>query len=52
MAQPWFARFVAARSGRAALLAFAEGNTEIVSRVGRLDDIVRSAARAGRGRRA
>lgn len=44
MEQPWFGRFLAARSGRTALRAFADGNTEIVSRVGRLDDIVRSAA--------
>lgn len=44
MEQPWFARFLAAKSGAAALRAFARGNTEIVTRVGQLDDIVRSAA--------
>lgn len=44
MEQPWFARFLAARTGPAALHEFAVGNTEIVTRVGRLDDIVRSAA--------
>lgn len=42
--QPWFARFAAARSGPSAVRAFVEGNTEIVTRVGMLDDIVRSAA--------
>jgi AcrR family transcriptional regulator len=44
MEQPWFARFLAARTGSAALREFAVGNTEIVTRVGQLDDIVRSAA--------
>jgi AcrR family transcriptional regulator len=43
MEQPWFHRFLAATSGRAAVRAFAEGNTTIVARVGQLDDIVRSA---------
>ncbi len=44
MEQPWFARFLAAGSGHEAIRAFVEGNTEIVTRVGLLDDIVRSAA--------
>ena len=43
-AQPWFAEMLAARSGAAALRHFATGNTEIVSRVGRLDDVARSAS--------
>ncbi len=41
--QPWHARMMAARSGRLALRAFAEGNSTIVRRVGLLDDVVRSA---------
>jgi len=43
MEQAWFAMFVSARSGPAAIRAFAEGNTGIATRVGQLDDIVRSA---------
>ncbi|HET6818318.1 MAG TPA: TetR family transcriptional regulator [Mycobacteriales bacterium] len=41
--QPWYAALMAARSGSAALRHFVAGNTEIVARVGALDDIVRSA---------
>ena len=41
--QPWHVRMLAARSGRSALRAFAEGNSTIVQRVGLLDDVVRSA---------
>ena len=44
MEQPCFERFLAAKSGRSALREFAQGNTEIVTRVGQLDDIIRSAA--------
>jgi AcrR family transcriptional regulator len=43
-AQPWHAAMLAAGSGLAALRYFADGNTSIVSRVGPLDDVVRSAA--------
>lgn len=43
-AQAWHAAMLAADSGPAALRHFAEGNTTIVSRVGALDDVVRSAA--------
>jgi AcrR family transcriptional regulator len=42
--QPWHGRMLAAETGVAALREFAEGNTSICSRVGALDDIVRSAA--------
>jgi len=41
--QPFFARIMAARSGRAALRAFAEGNGEIVARVAAIDDVARAA---------
>jgi len=41
--QPWYRALMAARSGSAALRHFVAGNTEIVARVGALDDIVRSA---------
>lgn len=41
--QPWFAELLAAASAAAALRHFATGNTDIVSRVGLLDDVVRSA---------
>jgi AcrR family transcriptional regulator len=41
--QPWYRAMLAARSGSAALRHFVVGNTEIVARVGALDDIVRSA---------
>ncbi|HET7311246.1 MAG TPA: TetR family transcriptional regulator [Mycobacteriales bacterium] len=41
--QPWYRAMLAARSGSAALRHFVAGNTEIVARVGALDDIVRSA---------
>src|SRR5580698_9436616 len=41
--QPWHVRMMAARSGKVALRAFAEGNSTIVQRVGLLDDVVRSA---------
>ena len=41
--QPWHVRMMAARSGKSALRAFAEGNSTIVQRVGLLDDVVRSA---------
>lgn len=43
-AQPWHTAMLAASSGPVALRHFAEGNTSIVSRVGALDDVVRSAA--------
>lgn len=42
--QPWYQDMLRATSGTAALRHFAEGNTSIVSRVGALDDVVRSAA--------
>jgi hypothetical protein len=42
--QPWHARFMTAKTGAAAIREWAEGNTAICSRVGALDDIVRSAA--------
>jgi AcrR family transcriptional regulator len=41
--QPWYAGMLAARSGKLALRAFAQGNSTIVQRVGLLDDVVRSA---------
>jgi AcrR family transcriptional regulator len=41
--QQWYAGMLAARSGKLALRAFAEGNSMIVQRVGLLDDVVRSA---------
>ena len=41
--QAWYVALMAARSGRAALRHFVAGNTEIVARVGALDDVVRSA---------
>ena len=41
--QPFYAEIMAARSGRAALGAFARGNTEIASRVAALDEVVRAA---------
>ncbi|MCA1830625.1 MAG: TetR/AcrR family transcriptional regulator [Actinobacteria bacterium] len=40
--QPWYGRMLAARSGRSALHAFAEGNSAIASRVAVLDDVIRS----------
>jgi AcrR family transcriptional regulator len=42
--QPFFARIMTARSGRAALTAFAEGNGEIVARVAAIDEVARAAA--------
>lgn len=44
MLQPWYARFMSAKTARAAVREWAMGNTAICSRVGALDDIVRSAA--------
>jgi len=41
--QPWYRALMTARTGSAALRHFVVGNTEIVARVGALDDIVRSA---------
>jgi AcrR family transcriptional regulator len=41
--QAWHRQMMAARSGPALLAYFAEGNSEIVRRVGLLDDVVRSA---------
>ena len=41
--QPWYRALMTARTGSAALRHFVTGNTEIVARVGALDDIVRSA---------
>jgi AcrR family transcriptional regulator len=41
--QPWYQAFLQAGDGAAALRHFAEGNSAIVSRVGVLDDVVRSA---------
>lgn len=42
--QPWYARMVAARSGRSALRHFVDGNTAIVERIALLDEVVRSAS--------
>ncbi len=41
--QPFFARIMSARSGRAALAAFAEGNGAIVARVAAIDEVARAA---------
>jgi AcrR family transcriptional regulator len=42
--QPFWAEMIAARSGRAALAAFAHGNTQILSRVAAIDEVARAAA--------
>ena len=41
--QPFFARIMSARAGRAALAAFAEGNGAIVARVAAIDEVARAA---------
>ena len=41
--QPWWADLMRARTASQALRHFVRGNTEIVARVGELDDVVRSA---------
>jgi AcrR family transcriptional regulator len=41
--QPFYRRIMTARSGRAALTAFAEGNGAIVARVAAIDEVARAA---------
>ncbi len=41
--QPFFAQIMGARTGRAALAAFAEGNGAIVARVAAIDEVARAA---------
>jgi hypothetical protein len=41
--QPFYRRIMTARSGRAALTAFAEGNGAIVARVASIDEVARAA---------
>ena len=43
MDQPWYADFLAARSGRASLAAFVRGNTVILSRAAAITEVAESA---------